>query len=893
MLLIGPPGSGKTHFVLAALERAIREHRAAQARLVVPTASMAQHLAHILARRGCVVPGDLIQTLADFVAVFTKELSEPGAALDAYLVKQALAKAAPQEFSSLAATPGLRAKIAAVIAEFHAAGCNAGIAEPLLRTPHQAAFGAVLRAYEDLLKQRNLVHRNERLLRAAAEIRERGLGSVREVYFDGFFNFSHGERELIEAAAGRAQTFVITFPAGLDHPFGKMAARTLESRRPPVAPVIISAASPQNEIEEIARQILEDGRGFREFLVIVRSLEVYAPLVQTVFERFGVPFRVRAPRPLAQHGAVRFLIGLLSAIAQRFPGAKTLDALRHPYSPIGLYPQTDIFDFAVQERLPNDGLPFLLDQARDLDHVREHLERLSALSAWTEEITAPRVWAGRCRRLRLEWLRLPDIHDGIATAQALELRELAGALRQFDQATEEAAVLLSPSGAGDCSLGDYLAALEDVLCETLLCAADHRHNVVNVVSVFEARQWEIPVAFVCGLVEQQFPRHHGQELFFPDDDRRRLQNAGFHLRTSSERESEERFLYEIATTRATQKLVLTYARRDEREQPLLRSFLLPADDQHDRAASPVRVREQPSPYQVEKPDRLEDPALLREILDRHTSFSPSSLETYLQCPFQFFASRTLRLKGPPDHAERRLDPLLVGTIIHRAIAVWSAAPDQPIENALDTVLDETLEARSIPRGFQTEMLRYNLRTDLARFLREDLSRPLGDAAGQERECEVRYAIDDHEQLFVNGRIDRYDVFGDNFGLIVDYKYSSADRVKTIVRENEQGVRLQAALYLVGLERNLGLRPAGMRFWGLRRKTTLMGWIHEGLFSKDQVLDGDEVLGPEEFRAKLDAALATARTAIEEIRGGRIEVDPRERDFCRRFCEFHDICRVEL
>jgi ATP-dependent helicase/DNAse subunit B len=191
------------------------------------------------------------------------------------------------------------------------------------------------------------------------------------------------------------------------------------------------------------------------------------------------------------------------------------------------------------------------------------------------------------------------------------------------------------------------------------------------------------------------------------------------------------------------------------------------------------------------------------------------------------------------------------------------------------------------------MLRHNLRSDLARFVAESLSRPLGDAGGQRREAEVRYAIDDHEQLFINGRIDRYDVFGDNFGLIVDYKYSSENRVNTIVKEHDQGERLQAPLYLLGLQRNLGIRPAGMRFWGLRRKTTLKGWIVEGLFPKDHILEGDETLSAVELEAKLNGALQIAIQAIGEIRDGRIEVEPRDRDFCRRFCDFRAVCRVEL
>ncbi len=49
-LLIGPPGSGKTTQVL---EEFVAASRGGGARLVVPTATMAEHLRHELARRGC------------------------------------------------------------------------------------------------------------------------------------------------------------------------------------------------------------------------------------------------------------------------------------------------------------------------------------------------------------------------------------------------------------------------------------------------------------------------------------------------------------------------------------------------------------------------------------------------------------------------------------------------------------------------------------------------------------------------------------------------------------------------------------------------------------------------------------------------------------------------
>jgi ATP-dependent helicase/DNAse subunit B len=73
----------------------------------------------------------------------------------------------------------------------------------------------------------------------------------------------------------------------------------------------------------------------------------------------------------------------------------------------------------------------------------------------------------------------------------------------------------------------------------------------------------------------------------------------------------------------------------------------------------------------------------------------------------------------------------------------------------------------------------------------------------------------------------------------------------------------------------------------------MGWVVDGLFPKDQLLAGDEALSAEEFQEKLDRAVQTALQAIREIRAGRIEVEPVDRGFCSRFCDFRAVCRVEL
>ena len=110
----------------------------------------------------------------------------------------------------------------------------------------------------------------------------------------------------------------------------------------------------------------------------------------------------------------------------------------------------------------------------------------------------------------------------------------------------------------------HMTAAEAILRLSPLRIADHRRNVTHVLSAREARQWELPVIFICGLAEQQFPKRHSQDPLFPDAARQKLAQSGIRVRTAEELEREERFLFELARTRATSKLTLSYAEADTR-----------------------------------------------------------------------------------------------------------------------------------------------------------------------------------------------------------------------------------------------------------------------------------------------------------------------------------------
>lgn len=71
-ILVGPPGSGKTHRILEQARARLRVG-AADFRLLVPTATMAEHVRNQLAREGFVFRPVLVETLSRFLDPFASD----------------------------------------------------------------------------------------------------------------------------------------------------------------------------------------------------------------------------------------------------------------------------------------------------------------------------------------------------------------------------------------------------------------------------------------------------------------------------------------------------------------------------------------------------------------------------------------------------------------------------------------------------------------------------------------------------------------------------------------------------------------------------------------------------------------------------------------------------
>lgn len=885
MLAIGPARSGKTRLVLDALERAIRAQRSAEVQLLVPTSSMRHHLLAQLARKGLAVPARVIATMSALVASRTPGLREATAAQQERLLDAALQTVNPPGKPGLSPSTGLRRQVSRVAAEFWAAGASSWSVQSLARTGLQQAFQKVFLAYEEGLRAADLVHHNQRIALAATHIRDEGLDPVRSVYVDGFDRFTKPQEVLLEALAEQAEEIIVTLPPGLRHyPLGRLAQKVLAPQPGgEVATETMAAPSPRQEILQVARRILGSRRPPHDHGIILRSAHPYVPLIREIFGALELPFRFWGLESAVDHGVVRHFLQWLRVIERGFPGGPALEALLSPLTPAGAAADLDTLDFEVRERLPGDGLGFLGNATRSFEAPSAFLEGLRYCEKWPTDRVDASVWRKRCRELLQRVQALPVPVGGASSRRLQDWRQAISARRVLVQAMEETSTLAGCQTGERLDLPDFIAALEEVLHSATLGEAGQAHEVVQVLPIHESRQWSLPVVFVCGLAEGWFPRRHSEDSFFDDTDRRRLAAQGVELRTAVERTAEERFLFEAATSRATSLLVLSHPLQDSSGRQLVRSRWLTTAGEEQRATW-IAGESRRQPHPPRPPDTL--PRDLRPTVARfNPHFSVSGIAAYRQCPYLYFSGSTLRLRGRPPLPEHRLDGRAIGSIVHSTLRRWNEGRGD-IGDLLDSSFGAALKRLHLPNSYRTEQVRLALRADLVRFA-EEQGAGMGVPGGGPVHFEVarEYRIEELQgQPVVQCRIDRYELDHRHRCFVTDYKYARPQRVRAMLREHLLGRQLQLTTYLAALEQQMDLEPGGMALCGLRGETTYLGAAVSGP-------GGFRLLSKGDMRSLLEGAREETALAAGAILAGAIPVQPRDRSYCTRICEFGSVCRV--
>jgi len=514
-------------------------------------------------------------------------------------------------------------------------------------------------------------------------------------------------------------------------------------------------------------------------------------------------------------------------------------------------------------------------------------------------------------------------------------------------------------------LSDFLQTFGRWLERARVALPETNAKGVAVLDAMAARGISFRALFILGVNEGLFPRTIREDAFLRDRERESLETVlGYKVATKLGGFDEERLLFTLLVGAAKEKLNCLYQRNDESGRSLapswyldelfrvlglenLKQITVPRGRIEKGALQPFDRRELLPPYELALQLILtsQDPTPLvhlclpspslysrgRQVIERLESasdrltehdgivdpasgywerlcregMSPTSLEGYARCPFQFFARNLLGLKRL-DRPEETTGPAPadVGKIVHSILKVfYQELTDRKVLISRDFTTDAAaiLRAaaqrvfvdfeRSSPVGYPLawEICQEEITMLLEQVVARDL-KELSDSGYQPVafECEATDQLPEDwpnslSGLTICGRMDRIDYRSqDNSYRIIDYKLkyarSRSPADKNLLRSALRGQRLQPPFYLL-----LGKKQA-------QRQNAAVGTAF--YFLAPQWSDGPLVI--ETFPG--DAWEGRSGTSLKEsvaflvdgIRRGFFFIQPGD-DYCR-YCEVSEICR---
>jgi ATP-dependent helicase/nuclease subunit B len=355
-------------------------------------------------------------------------------------------------------------------------------------------------------------------------------------------------------------------------------------RPPPSALSVFACANPEAEAVLAAREILRfvrRGGRFRDTAVMVRNLDGYHKPLARVLRRYAIPCFLDRRESVAHHPLAELTRSALRTVAFDWPHDDWFAALKAGFSPVA---EAEI------DRLENAALEFGWHGAkwREPVHMAADPGLAQSLEALRQKILPPFAgFAAQLARCQNQptgpqlAAALRELWSSLQVEGTLERWGLAGSKPSAIHATvwvQMSAWLDNVALAfanETLSLREWLPVLEAGLMNLTVGVVPPALDQVLVGAVDRARNPDLKLALVLGVNEGIFPETPAAPPILTRSDREELEQCNITLGPDlREQLARERYLGYIACTRASEKLIVTFARQTADGKPLNPSALV-------------------------------------------------------------------------------------------------------------------------------------------------------------------------------------------------------------------------------------------------------------------------------------------------------------------------------
>lgn len=289
-----------------------------------------------------------------------------------------------------------------------------------------------------------------------------------------------------------------------------------------------------------------------------------------------------------------------------------------------------------------------------------------------------------------------------------------------------------------------------------------------------------------------------------------------------------------------------------------------------------------------------------QVLDE-PCLSPSQIESYLECPYKWFAQRRLRL----DDLDEGFGPLEMGDFAHNALHSFYKHMSEDLGEA-----KVTPQLLPQARELMADVLARH--KALQPHLRQSENRLIPTSQVEHRElaeleCKLMDYLDFEAELLPTfapkyleydvacggavdyaghkllGTADRIDVDGEGRCAIIDYKGSISGSYALGVREEGRLGKVQALIYAQVVRRTLGLEPVGALYVCYGRRKMISG-AYDGRVIENAHLPNmrhkDCMCADRPFSDVLDETEEAVAAALERMLAGDIRPRPETPEACK-------------
>jgi ATP-dependent helicase/nuclease subunit B len=481
--------------------------------------------------------------------------------------------------------------------------------------------------YQKALNKNNLMDREDFLAQALSHLNKDTFSEIELLLIDGFHDYTQLELKFIKELASLIPNVYVTLPYQISDPvppafvvshktysrlselnlqelrldenrrttsrrLGHIEANIFSQSEEPVIPPepdssgtslrITAAANMQDEVEQIARMIIKltykKGYGFSQIAVIFRNIEKYRDIVEDTFTRFSIPVRIYGRKPLKDNPLIKAIINTSTIFTDKWQDEAVWKVLKSNTGINGTLTNRLEQEYLKRGTVNDYNRWLKLASTTELKPVNKFLKELKKIFS---NLEGRHTFGHYCKC----YIDIANLFYKPAFTEENPNQEISRLMKSDAGALKEFMAILNNTTLGDLSeiskdtgsltFEKFNHILESQVDLSSYRETDRRKEVVNVINVLEARQWEMPVVFVGGLLEKEFPRQVREDLFLKDYYRKKLNATGnITLREASEQMGEERYLFYIAVTRAKEMLYLSYPSANSNGNLTLPSFFL-------------------------------------------------------------------------------------------------------------------------------------------------------------------------------------------------------------------------------------------------------------------------------------------------------------------------------